>query len=66
LVSRRSLKRSFGRRPTLQWRLDSRIEEIVMANLERLDGFADDLLDGRLGFDRWPLRIPAEAPLRAR
>jgi hypothetical protein len=37
-----------------------------MANLERLDRFAEDLLDGRLGFDRWPLRIPAEAPLRAR
>jgi hypothetical protein len=42
------------------------IEEIVMANLERLNRFADDLLDGRLGFDRWPLRMPTEAPLRAR
>jgi len=40
------------------------IEEIVIANLERLNRFADDLLDGRLGFDRWPLRTRAEAPVR--
>jgi len=33
--------------------------------LERLDRFADDLLDGRLGFDPWPSRIPAEARIRS-
>ncbi len=38
--------------------LRPRITGIVVANLGRLDGFADDLLDGRLGFDRWPLRQP--------
>lgn len=45
--------------------LRPRIEEIMVANLERLDGFADDLLDGRLGFDRWPLRTEPETLLPA-
>ena len=38
-----------------------RVREIVSAQLERLDHFVDDLLDGRLGFDRWPLRTPSPA-----
>jgi S-adenosylmethionine synthetase len=34
------------------------VREIVMAQLDRLERYADDLLDGRLAFDRWPLRTP--------
>ena len=37
-----------------------RVREIVMAQLECLDRLADDLIDGRLGFDRWPLRTPSK------
>lgn len=33
----------------------SSAEEVVAANLLRLSHFADDLLAGRLAFDRWPL-----------
>ena len=36
------------------------VAAIVAANLGRLDGFADELLDGRLAFDRWPFRTPGE------
>jgi S-adenosylmethionine synthetase len=39
--------------------LRPRVRDIVAANLGRLDRFAGELLDGRLGFDRWPLRRPA-------
>jgi len=41
--------------------LRPRAAEIVAANLGQLSGFADELLDGVLAFDRWPLRMPAEA-----
>ena len=41
--------------------LRSRISDIVAANLARLGEFADDLLVGELGFDRWPLRLPTDA-----
>ncbi len=41
-------------------RLRPRIEEIVAAQLKRMGDFADDLLEGRLGFDCWPLRLPTE------
>ncbi len=34
----------------------ARIREIVTAQVEALERLADDLLDGRVGFDRWPLR----------
>ena len=43
-----------------------RVKDIVTANLEHVARFADDLLDGRLGFDRWPLRLSAEASEPAR
>lgn len=33
----------------------SNVEEVVAAHLRRLVHFADDLLSGRLSFDRWPL-----------
>jgi S-adenosylmethionine synthetase len=39
------------------------VREIVIAQLDRLDRLADDLLDGRLGFDRWPLRTPTKSDL---
>ncbi|MGO8915488.1 MAG: methionine adenosyltransferase [Stellaceae bacterium] len=42
-------------------RLRPRIEEIAGAQLKRIGNFADDLLEGRIGFDRWPLRTPMEA-----
>jgi len=29
--------------------------------LKHLDRLVDDLLDGRLGFDRWPLRTSSPA-----
>ena len=32
------------------------VEEIVRAHLAGIAGYADALLDGSLGFDRWPLR----------
>ena len=41
--------------------IQPRLRDIVMAQLARLDRIVDDLLDGRLGFDRWPLRTPAKA-----
>jgi S-adenosylmethionine synthetase len=37
------------------------VQPIVMAPLDCLDRIAEDLLDGRLGFDRWPLRTPEKA-----
>lgn len=40
-----------------------RITSIVAANLSKLDGVADDLLNGSLGFDRWPLRPPSDASM---
>jgi S-adenosylmethionine synthetase len=42
-------------------RLRPRIEEIATAQLTRIGHLADDLLAGRIGFDRWPLRTSAEA-----
>jgi S-adenosylmethionine synthetase len=33
----------------------SDVQEVVALHLRRLDHFADDLLAGRLSFDRWPL-----------
>lgn len=33
----------------------SDVEEVAASHLRRLDRFADDLLAGRLSFDRWPL-----------
>jgi S-adenosylmethionine synthetase len=42
-------------------RLSPRIEEIVAAQLNHIGNFADDLLEGRIGFDRWPLRTAVEA-----
>lgn len=33
----------------------SNVQEVVASHLRRLDHFADDLLAGRLSFDRWPL-----------
>jgi S-adenosylmethionine synthetase len=42
-------------------RLRPRIEEIAAAQLRRLGHLADDLLEGRIGFDRWPLRMLSEA-----
>jgi S-adenosylmethionine synthetase len=42
-------------------RLRPRLEEIAAAQLQRLGRFAGDLLEGRIGFDRWPLRISGEA-----
>lgn len=38
-----------------------RIEEIAAAQLKRVGYLSDDLLEGRIAFDRWPLRTPAEA-----
>jgi hypothetical protein len=32
-----------------------------MTQLDRLHRVADDLLDGRIGFDHRPLQIPAQA-----
>jgi S-adenosylmethionine synthetase len=37
-----------------------RITAIVTANLSQLHSVADDLLNGNLGFDRWPLRLPSD------
>jgi len=43
------------------------LEDIVGAELERIDRLADEFLDGRLGIDRWPLRLAlAEDPRWAR
>ena len=42
-------------------RLGPRIGEVVAGHLDRLDRLAEDLLAGRLGFDRWPLPIAARA-----
>ena len=42
--------------------LASRVEEIVRAHLDRIGELAEELLDGRLAFDRWPLRVPAAMP----
>lgn len=42
----------------------SRIEDIARAHLERIDQLGDDLIDGRLAFDRWPLRLPVRQPGR--
>ena len=42
-------------------RLRPRIEEIAAAQLKHIGYLAGDLLDGRIGFDRWPLRTPTEA-----
>jgi S-adenosylmethionine synthetase len=39
----------------------SRLREIVVTRLDGLDHLADGLLDGRIGFDRWPLETPAQA-----
>lgn len=36
---------------------------IVRARLERIPDLADDLLDGRIALDRWPLRIPELTPV---
>ena len=36
--------------------LRPRIEEVVLANLRRLDRVADDFLNGGLGIEFWPLR----------
>ena len=44
----------------------SRVEDIARAHLDRIDQFADDLIDGRLAVDRWPLRIPARRSGRGR
>jgi S-adenosylmethionine synthetase len=41
--------------------LRPQLEEIASAQLKRIGHFADDLLEGRIGFDRWPLRSPVEA-----
>jgi S-adenosylmethionine synthetase len=35
-----------------------RVHEIAAAHLAHLGRHAEDLLDGRLAFDRWPLRTP--------
>jgi S-adenosylmethionine synthetase len=43
----------------------SRIEDAVTANLRRLNRVADDLLDGRLGFDRWLSRTKPGTTVRA-
>jgi S-adenosylmethionine synthetase len=39
--------------------LRQRVEEIAAAQLKRIGTLADDLLEHRVGFDRWPLRLPA-------
>ena len=38
-----------------------RLEEIAVAQLKRIGHFADDLLEGRIGFNCYPLRMPREA-----
>jgi hypothetical protein len=47
--------------PALPAALRPRVARLVAANLERLDGLGNELLDGRLSFDRWPFRMPGEA-----
>jgi S-adenosylmethionine synthetase len=42
-------------------RLRRRLEDIVAAQLERVALLGEDLLQGRLSLDHWPLRTPAEA-----
>jgi len=46
-------------RGTSPQELRPRIEEIAAAQLKRVGTLADDLLEHRVGFDRWPLRLPA-------
>ena len=65
-VSRKSFTCALGPPPALQWWISvSTSRKSRSQILERLDRFADDLLDGRLGFDPWPSRIPAEARIRS-
>ena len=42
--------------------LASRVEEIMRVHLARIGRLAEELLDGRLAFDRWPLRASAAMP----
>ncbi len=42
--------------------LASRVEEIVRVHLDGIGQLAEELLDGRLAFDRWPLRVPTTMP----
>jgi S-adenosylmethionine synthetase len=46
-------------RGTSPQELQPRIEEIAAAQLKHIGAVAEDLLEHRLGFDRWPLRLPA-------
>jgi S-adenosylmethionine synthetase len=46
-------------RGTSPQELRPRIEAIVAAQLKHIGALADDLLEQRVGFDRWPLRLPA-------
>jgi len=43
----------------------ARIEELVRARLARLGDLAQDLLDGTLALDRWPLRVRARSGMLA-
>jgi S-adenosylmethionine synthetase len=46
-------------RGTSPQELRPRVEEIAAAQLKRVGTLADDLLEHRIGFDRWPLRLAA-------